>query len=99
MQKTTGLQRSTPTGQRTSVDLPAESALPTSSMAAATTVTERLLGGFTDGRPVYAYTLATPGGQRVDVINYGAALTHWTVPDAQGMAEVWRAWPIRSRGR
>ena len=53
----------------------------------ACTVTERLEGGFVDGRPVYSYLLATPGGQRATVINYGAALTHWARPDAHGARE------------
>ena len=51
------------------------------------TVQERLQGGFVDGRPVYAYDLTTPSGQRATVINYGATLTHWARADAHGMHE------------
>jgi galactose mutarotase-like enzyme len=47
-------------------------------------VTERLVGGFTDGRPVYEYTLTTAEGQRAVVSNLGAALTHWARTDAHG---------------
>ena len=48
------------------------------------TVTKTVFGTMPDGRDVYLYTLATPGGIRATVMTYGATLTGVHAPDRDG---------------
>ena len=71
---------------------------------ATTMLVEALVGPGPDYRPVYLYTLTTPGGQRAVLCNYGAALVAWERADAQGVVrdvvlgyDSWRAYEAVAR--
>ena len=53
-----------------------------------TAVNEKtVFGMLPDGREVYQYTLTNKSGVTLKIINYGAIVTSWTVPDRNGKLE------------
>jgi aldose 1-epimerase len=59
---------------------------PKSGPSIAGTVAQSVFGALADGRKVTLYTLQSPSGAQVKIINYGAIVVSLTVPDRQGKA-------------